>query len=292
MPENISGVFFANQILTSKGLGAFGSAAMSDGILDGCSVTVNGEKSLTIHPGHILIKGRVFTVEGDITIRNWSTSGAHTVLYATADLTQAATASAFEQVSFSAYSGDSFNAATAQGYYGEDINMTGEKYAAWVCYLDSSGATPVVKAYQWACARGFGLMWENPAPDNAEGFAAQTLFLPLLNSFNAVTISYALSCDSSVPYYEYRQSLVCPYKTPRSWNGTQTGVDDNTEFKFSLAFPEVNNDANHTILIRDRAVIIKPALGTIAFRDAYVSGEVSSDNTSVIPLAIYGMNWW
>ena len=110
MPDGINGIFFENQILTAKGLGAFANAAVSDGILTGCKVSISGT-SVTIDEGHIMICGRVVKIpQRSFSIASSSSSTLYWAITATVDTSAVSDETDFEQVTLTTTTGDSIAA--------------------------------------------------------------------------------------------------------------------------------------------------------------------------------------
>lgn len=135
----ITGIIFDNQVPTAKGLrGAFKSA-LSDGIISGCDISYTPSgTTVTIGPGLINVSGGVFAISGTEEI-SLSNSGSFARIKAKINLSEDATTTTFNQVSFSA---DYAN--TANGFTDliqEDINTgTGTEtiYEAEICVVSIS----------------------------------------------------------------------------------------------------------------------------------------------------------
>ena len=128
----ITGMIFDNQVPTAKGLrGAFKSA-LSDGIISGCEITYSGLVA-TIGTGLINTAGGVFQVSGSENIQV-TNSGAFARIKAVIDLSESATTSTFNQVSFVVDYANSV--AGFEELTQEDINTgNGIIYEAEICIL-------------------------------------------------------------------------------------------------------------------------------------------------------------
>lgn len=135
----ITGIIFDNQVPTAKGLrGAFKSA-LTDGIVGGCAITYSGA-NVNIGDGLINVAGGIFKITGTETISLSNITGSYARIKAIIDLSQTASSSAFEQVSFGVNYANSSTGFTALTQ--EDINSgTGTIYEAEICVVSiSNGA--------------------------------------------------------------------------------------------------------------------------------------------------------
>lgn len=288
MPDGINGIFFENQILTAKGLGAFGNSALSDGILTGCKASV-GSNAVTIGEGYIIICGRVIRIP-QTTFTIPSSSGGATVYHAivaTVDTTATSDESSFEQVSLSVSSGNSevmsplsniHSGYDSTNQFTYDINMSGNTASMWLVLVSVNSTTPTVIAYNYAIANSMDLLWTNPSPNSSfEGNAFATKF-PTLNKYDAVLITFK-SYNESVSDSNARSSMICPFT--RGVSSTfYYNLNQATLGSASSSFP---------VTVRQRNVYITPASGTITFSNGWRSGATSSSNAVLIPLTIHGM---
>jgi len=60
----MEGIFFPNKVLKSAGMGAFGAAAIGDGIIAGCIPSVDGS-TISFSDGYIMIGGRLISMHSD-----------------------------------------------------------------------------------------------------------------------------------------------------------------------------------------------------------------------------------
>lgn len=147
MSGQFLGITFPWQKVTPSDDGAVRKAALTDGVLFGCSLAHSGA-TLTMQAGQCMVGGRQIR---HAAAENWAITGATTGfarLLLTVDLTGAATEASFDQVRTSIeYSGtvDGFPALTQ-----ENINDDGTTYQIPVCVvsLGVSGITGVVS--RWA----------------------------------------------------------------------------------------------------------------------------------------------
>lgn len=285
MPDGINGIFFENQILTAKGLGAFGNSALSDGILTGCKVSV-GSNVVTIDEGYIIICGRVIRIP-QTTFTIPSSSGGATVYHAivaTVDTTAISDESSFEQVSLSVSSGNSdvmsplsniHSGYDSTNQFIYDINMSGNTASMWLVLVRVNSTTPTIIAYNYAIANSMDLLWKNPSPTSAfDGSTFATKF-PTLSKYDAVLITYRRTNESS-NYGYYRSSLICPF-------------GDSGNYTYTLADASLDGSSNYTIVVRERDVTITPSTGTITFSTGWRSGGSSGSTGTIIPLEIYGL---
>lgn len=140
----INGILFDNQAPTAKGIRGGFHSALSDGILEGCSISYSGN-NLTIAPGLVHAAGGIFSITGGETIAISGTSGYERIIV-NIDLSQASTTASFNQVSIThdhASAANTFTNLTQQ-----DINTGGGTiYQAELCVvsLGSGGITGVIR---------------------------------------------------------------------------------------------------------------------------------------------------
>lgn len=267
---SINGIFFPGRVLTAKGLGAFGAGALSDGILEGCEVSVSGG-SVSIGSGYIIIGGRVFGVTGS---ESGSVSGAYTVLYAKADTSKASSTSSFQQVTIAAASASSAAAAAAiirnaaSGYPAGDLN--GASDAVRTCWLALIEGSSVIAVNSACAGRGMVKIWENASPTSA--FAADAvLTIPAAAAFNAFCIVCRTTSGSS---FTGRSAFICP-------------IDSAAESWFNLE--KISFERNGGAVHFTRTVTIDPAAGTFSFSNSWNNAGFSGGE-NMIPTAIYGFH--
>lgn len=264
---SVNGLFFPNRYLTPDGLGAFGAAAVSEGILDGGAVTVSGARA-TLAAAWISCGGRVLYASAG----QYSLGGNYTVIYAKVDTTKTSTAESFSQAELGAVSVSAL--AEAYGimsganasYPASDVNMGGTVRYVWLALVSYLDSTPAVMAVNRARAASSGQkLWENPAPTAL--FAAQTLTLPQMAGYNAFLIVCRRNSTS-----ELRSAMLCP-------------APDTSELGFSISASEAGSATYH----RQRNVYIDRSAGTIRFSSGWLNGSGADNNYVLIPFEIYGL---
>lgn len=278
---SINGIFFPGRVLTAKGLGAFGAGALSDGILEGCAVSVSGG-SVSIGSGYVIIGGRVFGVSG---AESGSVSGAYTVLYAKADTSKASSAETFQQVTISAAGASSAAAAAAvirnaaSGYPAEDLN--GASDAVRTCWLALIEGSSVVAVNRAAAAGGMVKLWENSSPTS--GLGATDLDLPAIGGYDTFLAVFRRD-DADTAYGNIITSVACPMEglASRRFVCTDFGLADNTY-------------SGRTCL-RERWVDITPGSGRVSFTTGWWTGwnnsawTYANDPGTLVPVALYGIH--
>lgn len=282
MPDDIKGIFFENQILTAKGLGAFGNATISDGILTGCKVSASG-LNVTISEGYIMICGRVAKIPQTNFVLTSSTagSGRFDAIVATVDTNGTSSEDSFNQVTLSKVEGGttvlSPIASLHSGYdpvneFTYDINMGGQTASVWLAICNAFRTTCSVSMYNYASSLSMDLLWKNDAPTS--GFDAQTLTIPVLNKYDAVLVTYRKNNESSG---YYRQSMICPFDR----------ISGN--FYYDIVHSTLSDSAPYTNVMRQRRMTITPASGTIYFTSGWLTGTSDQNAGRLIPLEIYGL---
>lgn len=267
----IEGIFFENQILTAQGLGAFGDAALSDGILTGFYPIGGTSQTLTVPEGYMAIRGRVFKVpQTTLRITTGSSSVAYTSIIVTVDTTQGSTEESFNQVSMAVSQGSSIAAVTATTT--SDINMTGTSASAVLAIINTSTSSPTVLGYNRAVGKSLRQIWTSE--NSAQAMSATTLSIPNLCAYDAALVVFRRAVDSS-----WFMSMICPY---------EKGVD--SDYSYSLSAPYISTGLyNYT---HQRLVTFNGAKGTAVFTNGwYAGGGTAGANSSnvCIPHAIYGM---
>lgn len=270
----IEGIFFENQILTAQGLGAFGDASLSDGILTGFYPISGTSQSLTVPEGYMVIRGRVFkTPQTTLRITTGSSSVAYTAIIVTVDTTQGSTEESFNQVSMAVSQGSSIAAVTATTT--SDINMTGTTASAVLAILNTSTSSPTVLGYNRSVGKSMRQLWSRePA-----SMSAQTIAIPTLCAYDALLIDYRVTLVSGES--TARSSIICPYNK---------GVNESVTFNMIGSWV---SDSYYNVLYQRQATINGGA-GTIYFSNAWWTSTASSsshgDSSSLcVPITIYGM---
>jgi len=265
----IEGIFFENQILTAQGLGAFGDAALSDGILTGFYPIGSTSQSLTVPEGYMVIRGRVFkTPQTTLRITTGSSSVAYTAIIVTVDTTQGSTEESFNQVSMAVSQGSSIAAVTATTT--SDINMTGTTASAVLAILNTSTSSPTVLGYNRSVGKSMRQLWSRESAAMDE----QTVAIPTLCAYDALLIVYKRTTGDS-----WHMSQICTY---------EKGVNKN--YTYSLSASYINSTMYNCV--NQRLATINGANGTVAFSNGWyaIGGSAGkTDSTSIIPVAIYGM---
>lgn len=284
MSTDIKGLFFKDQLLGARGLGAFGASALSDGILNGCEVTLSSGTA-TIAPGHIIVGGRVIRIANSIEVG--SVGAAFTSIVATVDLTQTSTKSTFNQVSLSLAK----NATLANVLTGDanDINLSGTTHSAWLWVHDATDGIP--DTYRYAKGKSKELLWQNLTSGGAsavgDGFAAQALVLPGLSEFKGIEITFLI--ESGLSYYD-AQTMNIPGAA-----FLLTNSDSGSAFNGKKYFPWY---ANSTMLtegiwhILGRQINIYPEIDTLDFTTGWRkrgTNSTGSAGTYMVPVEIYGV---
>lgn len=146
MSSNIHGINFDNQIVTAKDHGRLFQCMVTDGIMNGCSMSFSGP-ALTITPGYFMAGGRQMKLTANTTVTvDGATSGYARILLEI-DLSQVATADTFEQAAFVVQ-----YASTPAGFptlTQEDINGSGTLYQFTFCTV-TMGAAGISSIYSRA----------------------------------------------------------------------------------------------------------------------------------------------
>lgn len=160
----INGITFDNQAPTAKGMrGAFASA-LSDGILSGCAFSYSG-RHLYMSRGLINVAGGIIENSSPLDIYIDAISG-YARVKATIDLSQAATSTEFNQVSFSVDYSPSPNSFPALSK--TDINSgDGNIYQAELCVVSvtDSNITNVVRESIASAKLQYGDALPSDAPE-------------------------------------------------------------------------------------------------------------------------------
>lgn len=285
MPDNINGIFFENQILTAKGLGAFGNSALSDGILTGCKVSING-LSVTVDEGYIIICGRVVKISQQSLTLIASSSRAYSAIIATVDTSLTSDETDFNQVSLSVSSGDASVTSPIvnvhSGYdstnqFTYDINMSGTSASTWLVLFSIQGNNASPFAYNYAIANSLDPLWTNSSPNSSFEHQTTVLRLPALTAYNAILVVYK-AYNESVTDDNVRSSMICPFVR-----------GSGSRFYYGLSQAVLTGSSpNYTVVVRQRNMYITPSSGLIEFSYGWRNGSAASD-AIIIPLEIYGM---
>lgn len=135
------GVFWDNEVLTAKGLGAMAKMALSDGILNGCAMSLS-TGTLIIGAGHIIISGRVVHLDGSDSVDLSSASG---TVYITVELN---ISSGDITIGYSAAAPESSS----------DINLSGTEYTGWIAAVNLTSNTIEERASA-SCAYPIGSIY-------------------------------------------------------------------------------------------------------------------------------------
>lgn len=286
MSNDIRGLFFKDQLLGARGLGAFGASALSDGILDGCTVTISSG-TVSISPGHVILGGRVFRIAN--TIEVGSVGAAYTSIVATVDLTQTATKNNFNQVLPLSLAK---NATLANVLSGDsnDINLSGTTHSAWLWVHDATDGIP--DTYRYAKGKSKELLWQNLTSGGAsavgDGFAAQSLVLPGLSEFRGIEITFLI--EDGLALYD-TQSMNIPGAA-----FLLTNSDSGSSFSGKKYFPWYADATMLTSGMRHllgRQINIYPEIDTLDFttgwRNRGSSYSTGSAGTYMVPVEIYGV---
>lgn len=297
MPENIEGLFFEKQILTAKGLGAFGCASLSDGILTGCDVTKNGT-TLTMSEGWIIICGRPVKIpQRDFTISASSGTMYH-MIKASVDLTAAADVDVFSQVTVELVSNASLSTlfsnnvasgkskpAIATGPYSftHDINMSANAASTWLLLFSFVGSTIGNLSYNFAVSRSMVELWRNNdalTAATAAAFDAQTITLPELYGYNAIMIMFRGNASTDPTYGYSFNSIICPY---------EPGVD--ATWAYNLTYSYISSSWYN--YVNQRIMYINGRDATIRFTNCWYAGKYhGTANDCCKPALIYGLRRW
>lgn len=270
---SIDGIFFENQYLTATGLGAFGNGCLSDGILTGCGITINGD-TVTIGEGFIVVRGRVFYVS-ETTISTIETGYSYYGIIATVDTTGLSSEESFEQVTISLTHNDSIS-----GLLGDittsDINLTGTTASTLIAVLENTGTLSVVPgSIHYATARSMAKLWENG--NKTAEFSSSSIVLPALCFYDAMLVHVFVRGGS----YNYHKTYICPY---------EAGNDVTYSYNMAESYIGKGNE-NWGWLLADREVTVNGATGLLTFSDAwYIYSGHGTANNLMVPYEIYGMS--
>lgn len=129
MSITATGHFFQDRILTPKALGAFGAAALRDGVLTGCGMSLSGT-TLSVQPGYIIACGRVIQIaSGSITV---SGDG-----YVTAAITNA------DRAETSGGTTVTIGFQASEPAANTDINLTASSYTCAIAKVSGGAVTPI-----------------------------------------------------------------------------------------------------------------------------------------------------
>ena len=288
--DNVKGLFFKDQRLGARGLGAFGAAALSDGILNGCEVTISGGVA-TIGPGHIIIGGRVARISAPVQVG--SVGAAFSRIVATVDLTRVSTKADFDQVRLSIETASTL-AALMTGDT-NDINLAGSTHKTWLWVYEATGTASLAvyqESYHYARARSKQLLWRNPSPSS--GFAAQTLILPAMDGYRSFEIVFANTTTIDCNFITHR--ITVPDDSLLRTNADSSSPLYGKKYT-SFDATSIYTNSSWTFVVCERGVYVYPDAHAIAFGKGYwdyphanSSSYRGSTNNYLIPVEIYGMN--
>lgn len=261
---SIQGIFFQNQILTPQGLGAFGAAALSDGVLCGCEISGG-----TMAAGFVICGGRPFRTD-EI---SFGAADGIRVVFAYIDTSLEASETEFEQAYVTAVTVASMAEAisiidhTRQNFPDGNVNLDDTRRTGWLAVLDASNN---VIAFNRAAAAGAMVkLWENDDP--TASFAADSvLTIPAAAGYDGFVIVSLLS------------------------NGSYTGITSDVfplagagaaEVHISAAAVSASSGGSAVVFIRK--LTIDKAAGTFTFSKSWNTAGFAGGNT-LIPQAIYG----
>lgn len=296
MSNEIKGLFFKNQLLGARGLGAFGAGALSDGILNGCEVTLSGGAA-TIAPGHIIIGGRVARISEAIEVG--TIGAAFSAIVAHIDLTATASKTTFSQVTLTMETGNTL--ASVMLGSTNDVNLSDESYQAWLWVYDATGTEAAVQeTYRYARGKGKHLLWQNltsgGADNVANGFASQMLILPGMDGFRTFEITFATN-EGTYRYLLESEAMHVPDDVFLATNST-SGSPLNGQLYCSFNPSAIQTNANWDTRISERQVDIYPHANAIVFGTGKWTYPHYPDSSSyhgsganvMIPVEIYGVN--
>lgn len=284
MPDSIDGIFFENQILTAKGLGAFGNSAVSDGILTGCKISASG-LNITISEGYIMICGRVAKIPQTNFVLNSSTagSGRFDAIVATVDTNATSSEDSFNQVTLSKVEGSTtplspigslYSGYDPEHEFTYDINMSGQTASVWLVICNAFRSSCSVAMYNYANSMAMDLLWKNAAPTSYMTSETKTLSIPVLNYYDGLLIAYRENTSNN-----NRETKICLYDRGSS-----------NSFTYELVSMKLG-DSWYTE-VRQRNVTITPSTGAVVFSAGWYkqsSEYYGTSEGSLIPTEIYGL---
>lgn len=263
MSHNLTGIYFENQVIASKGLRAHARKVLSDGVIQGCELSFSGA-SVTIEAGFLMAAGGLMHNPAAQTLEVSGATSGYARVKAIIDLSKTATKTAFEQAWFEVdYS------STLEGFADpvqEDINAGGTVYELELCILSlgASGVTSIVQGEpepSIVCGISITKIWENASPTSA--FPAQT-----------VTISNVQDYDKIIVIASYSSgSYNCGMMMADTAIGTKATVATSLSY-FAWRDFTINSESI--------------AFDVGAYRNGY-AGTAYSDNNLSIPVEIYGV---
>ncbi len=160
----INGIVFDNQAPTAKGIRGGFASALSDGIVDGCDISYNGN-IISMSPGILNVAGGLVSITGYENVSVTGTSG-YARVSIVLDLSRTSTEQEFNQVYFEvdySSSANGFNTLIKN-----DVNIgTGTIYKAELCVvsLGSSGVTGIVRKAIASAKLQYGDTLPSDAPE-------------------------------------------------------------------------------------------------------------------------------
>lgn len=183
----IQGITYDNQGPTAADNGELRRAVYSDGILSGCGISYLGAV-VTIAAGRIVSAGRVSRLTAAESITIGATEGVARIVYQT-DLSQAASRTEFQQLSFVVQTADSV--AALPELVKEDINNGGVIYQMEFCLLQLGG--PGVDSILSVAPRSGNVALTIPLPVSGWADNGQTVAVPAIGADSLLIVSPAPS---------------------------------------------------------------------------------------------------
>lgn len=261
----IDGLFFENQYLTAKGLGAFGDVSLSDGILTGCGMSL-GTNTITISEGYAIVGGRVFHVPS--TNLGFTPGSGYASIVATVNTNLASEIDTFSQVSFRVIQGNSI-ASVLGGLSDTDINLTGRITEAILAIAIISLGDVL---YNKSIGQSMVKLWEHTPPDGSGGLSPQEVVCPEICFYDTFYIVMRRETNN----YDVRI-------------GTMISVPNDTPV---LARPMVLGSWNNRLDATFRNITFNRSTGVIIFGEGTSAGgnyNTTTDASYAVPLAIYGL---
>lgn len=289
--DNVKGLNFKDQLLGARGFGAFASTSLSDGILNGCEVTVSGGVA-TIGAGHFVVGGRLVRISSPVQVG--AVGAAFSRIVATVDLTRVSTKEEFDQVQLTIETASTLAALMTDD--SNDVNLSATTHSAWLWVYEATGAATMSyyqESYHYACANSKQLIWKNPNP--LAGFSAQGLRLPAMHGFNSFEVLFAgnekltaplVTAVLNLPGNEYLREV------------TTSGSALLGEKYFYFPCSHIGTLSDWTACLWERTVYIYPELDIIEFSTGWWSYPRISNSSSyrgsganyLRPLKIFGLN--
>ena len=251
MSITAEGVFFQDKVLTPQSLGALGAAALEDGVLTGCGMSLTG-KTLNIGEGFIIVWGRVAKVN-----QGTLEADANGVVYADVN-TEAA-----EPVTL-----DFASSAERGG----NINIGSETTTRGIIATINGG-----KIIQRP-ARGTVMLWENSGTSMAGGTAVS---VPGLKGFDNIVIELMRSNDEHGDEFLTQAGLYLPSTSgEKQYTITQSVAYDETV----SGNPAVMRQRNITFDKQNETVTF-----STGYYHNHTTDENDTSSGTLVPLRIWGV---